>query len=208
MPCSELLCVCLLLSFALAGCASRRVRLTETGFLSSYTDLKEDEESGMRVYRNPGVEIGDRYSKIIIAPVQFEMDPAVEADKINDEDKEILAGYFYEQLENGLSGNYEIADKAGADVLILRSAITNIVPNIGVLNLNWMSLMIGTGLGGASLEAELVDSLTGERMLAFQDARKGRKFRKGFAKWGSAEEALAFWAGIMAENLNQLKGKY
>ena len=85
--------------FVFTGCASRKVRLTETGFLSSYTDLYEDEGSqGMYVYKNPDVKIGDRYSKILIAPVRFELDPAVDPNKINNEDKEQLAGGLPNQI--------------------------------------------------------------------------------------------------------------
>jgi hypothetical protein len=188
----------------LAGCASRQVSITETGFLSSYAGMKE-EQSGMYVYENPAVRVAGRYTKILIAPLRFELASVDKTHKIKQADQDELSGYFYEQLKNELSGGYEIVDGPGENVLILRSAITNIVPNIGVLNLNLMSLFIGGGKGGASLETELIDSLTGERMLAFVDARKGRKFKKGVAKWGHTEEALEFWANAMAEHLNRLQ---
>ena len=205
----KLLLVHCVILFAFIGCASRKVKLTETGFLSSYSDLRKTGDSGrMRVYRNPKAGIAQQYSKIIIAPVQFQLDQTVNAGKLNDEDQEQLAGYFHEQLKERLNKNYTITDSPGSDVLIIRSAITNIVPNIGVLNINMISLFSGSGLGGASLEAELVDSMTGERILAFVDARKGRKFKKGFAKWGHTEEAMEFWADAIVVHLDNLMGKY
>jgi len=202
----RLFLVNIIILFMVTGCAARQVRLTETGFLSDYSGLKEDEDSGgMQIYRNPDANVGSRYSKILIAPLQFKLDSAATARKIKDKDWKELSDYFYGQLKEALEGNYQIVDSPGQDVLIFRSAVTNIVPNIGILNINMISLFSGTGLGGASLEAELVGSIDGERVMAFTDARKGRKFKTGFETWGHAEEALGFWAGVIAENLNRLK---
>ena len=91
--------------------------------------------------------------------------------------------------------------------MLFRTAITDILPNKVYLNLHWSTTLIGGGIGGASLEAELVDSLTGERMLAFVDARKGKKlnYTKGLTKWGHTKEVLGMWAKHMVKNLDELK---
>jgi len=95
-------------------------------------------------------------------------------------------------------------------VLLLRTAVTDILPNKVYLNLHWSTTLIGGGIGGASLEAELVDSLNGERMLAFVDARKGRKlnYTKGLTKWGHTKEVLGMWADHIVKNLDDLKEEY
>src|SRR3990167_4750070 len=93
----------------LTGCAKKQMNLTKTGFLSSYSDLKEEEElDGMLVYRNPKINVRDRYSKIMIAPVQFKLDPTVKEHKLDAEDRVELADYFHEKLLEGLIKNYEI----------------------------------------------------------------------------------------------------
>jgi len=197
--------------FSLTGCATKQMELTKTGFLSGYSDLKEDEASkGMHVYKNPNVNIGARYSKILIAPIQFKLDPTVKAHEMKDKDREKLTDYFYGQLEERLSENYGIVNVPGEDVLIFRTAITDVLPNKVYLNLHWSTTLIGAGVGGASLEAELVDSMTGERMLSFVDGRKGRRlnYTKGLTKWGHTQEVLGIWADAMVMNLDQLREEH
>lgn len=194
--------------FVLTGCATKEIKLTETGFLSSYADLQADMEAqGMYVYASPDGKIGEQDTKILLAPVQFRLDPALKENEISEEDRAKLAEYFFEQLEESLSEEYTLADEPGGDVLLLRTAITGVLPNKVYLNLHWSTTLIGAGIGGASLEAELVDSLTGERILAFVDARKGRRlnYTKGLTKWGHTKEVLAIWARLIVENLDQLK---
>ena len=194
--------------FSLTGCAIKQMELTESGFLSGYSGLEDYEElEGMRIYKNPDVNIVERYSKILVAPVEFRLDPTVKEHKMDFEDELKLSNYFHEKLIEGLIINYDIADEPGEDVILLRIAITDILPNKVYLNLHWSTTLIGGGIGGASLEAELVDSLTGERMFSFIDARKGKKlnYTKGLTKWGHTQEVLGMWAKHIVKNLDDLK---
>src|SRR3990167_366245 len=202
------------------GCARKQMQLTKSGFLSSYTDLQEDKEfDGMMVYRNPTVNIKERYSKVLIAPVKFKLDPTVTTHQLDAEHQIQLADYFHERLREGLTKNYEITDTPGADALLLRTAITDILPSKVYLNLHWSTTLIGGGIGGASLEAELVDSVTGEQIMAFVDVGKGKTFlqdtqhliknyKSGLTKWGHTKEVMGVWADVMAMNLNQLREKF
>ena len=214
----RLLFVNVVFLFAFTGCAVKEVKLTETGFLSSYSDLEADMDSqGMYVYRNPEVNIAECYDKILIAPVQFRFDSTVKENVMTDKDRDKLGDYFIEKLEEGLSRNYMIVDAPGENVLLLRTAVTDILPNNVWLNIHWTTTLIGGGIGGASLEAELVDSVAGERMMSFVDARKGKKliqkltipnYAKGLTKWGHTKEVLRVWAGIMVMNLDQISEGY
>ncbi|MCK4881590.1 MAG: DUF3313 domain-containing protein [Candidatus Omnitrophica bacterium] len=215
---SKLLLINVAFIFALTGCAAKEVKLTETGFLSSYSDLEPDMDSqGMYVYRNPNVNIAERYSQILIAPVQFKLDFAVKADTISDGDRNKLADHFYQELKAGLEKKHTITGSPGEDVLLLRVAVTDILPNTVWLNIHWSTTLIGGGIGGASLEAELVDSITGERMMSFVDARRGKNitqkltvpnYAKGLTKWGHTKGVLKVWADIIVENLDQLRERY
>jgi len=195
-------------ALVLTGCGNKEVKLTRTGFLNNYSGLREDENSkGMRIYKNPYVDIGQRYSKVMISPVQIRLDPTLEGDALTEEDRKKLGDYFYDQLRERLTEMYKISDAPGSDVLILRAAITDVLPNKVYLNLHWTTTLYGAGIGGASLEAELVDSLSGERMMAFVDARKGKKINyfRGVTKWGHTKEVLKKWAKIMVMNLKEMK---
>jgi hypothetical protein len=207
----RMLLVNFLVLFSLTGCAVKQMKATETGFLSGYSGLEENEElKGLRVYKNPDVNISERYSKVLIAPIQFKLDPTIKEHEMKFEDRLKLSEYFHERLAENLSKNYEITDEPGKDVLLFRAAVTDVLPNKVYLNLHWSTTLIGGGIGGASLEAEVVDSLTNERVLSFVDARKGKKlnYTKGLTKWGHTKEVLGMWADIMVENLNRLRDEY
>ena len=204
----RILCVNCIVLFSLTGCTIKQMEITETGFLSGYSGLKEDEElGGLRIYKNPDINISGRYSKVLIAPIQFKLDPTVKEHEMDFEDRWKLFEYFHERLTKNLLKNYEITDEPGESVLLFRAAVTDVLPNKVYLNLHWSTTLIGGGIGGASLEAEVVDSLTNERIMSFVDARKGRKlnYTKGLTKWGHTKEVLGMWADIMVENLDQLR---
>ena len=54
----------------------------------------------------------------------------------------------------------------------------------------------GMGLGGASAEGEVLDSLTGKRIIAGADSRMGDRvdFKAGLSKFGHAKQVIEFWA--------------
>jgi len=207
--------------FSLTGCAVKEMKMTESGFLSGYSGLVEDDElEGMRVYKNPEINIVERYSKILIAPVAFKLDPTVKEHEMKYKDREKISDYFHKKLAEGLIENYEIVDEPGEGVILFRAAITDVLPSKVYLNLHWSTMLISRGgIGGASLEAELVDSVTNERILAFVDAKKGKSpikqpkhliknYKSGLTKWGHTKEVLGNWAKIMVMNLDELREGY
>jgi len=212
--------VCLLAAVLICGCAGKKVELTQSGFLSNYSQLQEDEViDGMKIYRNEVVDIAGQYSKIMVAPVVIQLGLDQKDAKLSEEDRQKLSDYFHEQLVAKLQNDYEITEERGEGVLLLRSAITDILANKVYLNLHWSTTLVGAGIGGASIEAELVDSLSGERILAFIDAMKGRRlditepsklfptYTDGLTKWGHTKYALEFWAEILVDNLSQLRDR-
>jgi hypothetical protein len=64
--------------------------------------------------------------------------------------------------------------------------------------------IIGIGLGGASMEAEVVDSLTGEQIGAVIESQKGKRLSlKGLSKWGDAKAVMNGWAKRFKERLDE-----
>jgi len=197
--------VCLSILF-LCGCAAK-MKLTQTGFLADYDQLVQSETfKGMRIYKNKAIDINKTYTKIIVAPVEIRLSPAAEK-RFTAEEQEKLTTYFHESLQKKLAAGFELTQEPGPGVLLLRAAITDLLPNKVYLNLHWSTTLLGGGIGGASIEAELVDSESKERVLAFIDAKKGKKLKytKGLTKWGHTKEVLDKWADILVENLNTLQ---
>lgn len=203
----------------LGGCANKKLALTETGFLSGYSGLVADEElEGMRIYHNPDINVKRRYTKILLAPVQFKLNSDVKEHEMSFDDRLQIANYFHEQLIDRLVADYEIVHEPGEGVMLFRSAITDVKPNKVFLNVHWSTTLIGGGIGGASLEAELVDSVTNERIMAFVDAKKGKtalqqpshlidNYADGLSKWGHTKQVLGYWAEVMVEDLNKLRDR-
>jgi hypothetical protein len=200
----------IVVTLVVTGCAKHQMTMTQSGFLNNYDQLVEDKElDGMKIYRNENVDVKGKYTKIMIAPVEFMLDEKDPETQFSDEDKQKLADHFRQELETKLKEHIEITNEAGDDTLLLRAAITELLANKVYLNLHWSTTLYGAGIGGASIEVELLDSQSAERILAFVDAKKGKNlhYAKGLTKWGHTQEVLSKWAEIIVLNLRKLKGE-
>jgi hypothetical protein len=100
-----------------------------------------------------------------------------------------------------------ITEAKGARVL--GNAVTSIVPQLRLLS-TAAGLAADTAVlvGKVGVEAELTDSLTGERLLAAVDERAGTKaLRGGLGKWSQVQEAFGFWANRIRERLSELRAR-
>jgi hypothetical protein len=183
--------------------------MTKTGYLGDYSQLKEhDKYKCLMIQEVEGKNLAD-YKKFIIDPVDIEFEPDSKAREADPEQVEGIRQYFQEQLKEQLGKNYTIVEKPSLDVLRLRTAITDIVASKPYFNIHWATKLSRLGLGGASLEAELLDSLTNERVAAVIYSRQGRgitKYLKGFSKWGYTKDSLLLWAEIFTKHLNDRQG--
>jgi len=172
-----------------------------SGFLGdwrSYNLLQKNPEfKNIRDYRYPGARVSD-YNKFLIRPVKIYLSPESEAEKrdISDEEMSRLARFFREEIVDTLSDKYAVVHSAGPDVLELRFAITDAWPNRALLNIHPGSTLMGKGRGGASIEIEVLDSHSQERLgIAMASQRgKARKITKGMGRWAHTEGVLSDWA--------------
>jgi len=123
-----------------------------------------------------------------------------------------------------VTGRYEIVTAPGPDVLELNVAITNVEPTGGKKNAAVKGAATAATIGvapGASLlvprlsvgkvgiEGEMLDSTSGERMVAFVTSKGGRRWFSGlnsFKKWGDIEAAFRSWAKNFRERLDAAHG--
>jgi len=142
---------------------------------------------------------------------------------IDPDDLEKLAQYFQKAVTDELtkSGRYEIVTTPGPDVLELNVAITNVEPTGGKKNAAvkgaataaTVGVAPGTSLlvprlsvGKVGIEGEMLDSTSGERMVAFVTSKGGRRWFSGlnsFKKWGDIEAAFRSWAKNFRERLDE-----
>ncbi|MHC4215556.1 MAG: DUF3313 family protein, partial [Planctomycetota bacterium] len=62
--------------------------------------------------------------------------------------------------------------------------------------------VVGAGIGGASMEAEIVDSMTGEQIGAVVESKKGSKMPfANLGEWDAAKQVIDDWAKRLKDNL-------
>lgn len=157
---------------ALTACGESAAPLVQpSGFLGDYSQLEKGRgDQAQLVYINPEAHFA-RYDRIIVDPV------VVWGDRSGAPPRELqeLASAFQEALREQLGKEFELAEVPGPGTLRLRAAITAVHE------------------ANASIEVEILDSASGERLVAVADARGDPNARAGKQR-ASVREALVYWA--------------
>ena len=197
----------------IGGCASTyQARSVETsGFLGDYSRLKEGKwGQALYVYINPDAnEMCKKYTKVLLEPTTLWVNAESSLKDVPKEDRQRLTDYLYNSLKESLGKDYEIVDRAGPDVLRVRTALTEAEGSVVVLDTVTSLMPMAVGMAGAklvvfgtttfiadaSIEFEAQDSLSQETLVALVDRRAGGKgWAKKFNKWGKVEKAFEYWA--------------
>ncbi len=189
----------------LMGCATAKT--IETGFLNDYSKFEmSDKVPGLLVEKHPTKQISD-YSKFIVDPIEVRLTQESKGEKLDHEQVEKMAQGFHDEVVEALKANYEVVDAPGEGVLRIRTALTDIYPNKVYLNLHWSTTLSKHGIGGAAIEAEFVDTATGERVLGVVDARQGKplKYTNGLSRWGHTKEVFDGWRDLLMKTLQDGK---
>jgi hypothetical protein len=197
-----------------------------SGFLGDYSGLVPDAKNGdLLIYEKDASVLG-RYNKFIFDPITVYLLPEARDRGIDADDLDRLAKYFHDAVTDELakSGRYQIVTTPGPDVLELNVAITNVEPTSGKKNAAVkgaataasVAVVPGVGLavprlsvGRVGIEGEMLDSVSGERMVAFVTSKAGRRWFSGFnqfKKWGDIESAFRSWAKDFRERLDKAHG--
>jgi hypothetical protein len=192
----------------LAGCAAQQLRSYETsGFLNNYSHFKPGgEDQPNLVYLNPGRNLRP-YNKVLIDHVLVYFNPESKNKGVDPVQLTELTRYFHEALVDALKDGYLIVEKPGEGVLRIRTAITDVEPGKPVAGAASTIIPVGAAVsiikksttgsnmavGRASMEMELVDSLSGVRLASAIDRREGGK-KVVSGKWTAIEEAFDYWA--------------
>ncbi len=203
---TNMLLVLTIAGMLLSGCASTP---PHSGFLTNYPAMQTDPaDESMMWWEKPGID-WSRYTKLMIDPVIVYFHPESKNQGIDPETLKELTDYFRKTVVEHVQDLYPVVEKPAADVLRIRAAITDIIPANPWVN---AVTVAGAGLpldmGGAAMEAEFLDSVTGESLGAVIDERRGAPVDvgdmiDGFTTWGHAKSALDDWAELLRESLRQ-----
>jgi hypothetical protein len=210
------------LLLAVAACApSRQPRgeVAESGFLRNYSQLKPGKEGQAKlVYINPNVN-WSQYTAMQFESVTLWPGKAGGLANLSPEDQQMLADRLYKALYDAVSKDVKMVNGPGPGVMRVRVALTEAKPTNVVLNAvatvvpQIRTLTTITGLaantsltvGSATIEGDVTDSLTGQRLAAFVDERVGQRSVQAFGTWSQVQAAFDHWGQQFAQRLAQLR---
>lgn len=187
----------------ICGCGG--VEQSKTGFLSDYSKLRAASDDS---YRYVDERALDKYPSFIVDEVKvhfFTGASAIDAKsegKITQQELKDLTNYFHSAIVKAISGSgRKVVHRAGPGVARLRVALTDI-KETGALNVLPFASLAGTGVGGAAMEVEVVDSVTGKQIGAVVESRKGSRVPfSNLGDWGTAKGVMDHWANRLKERL-------
>jgi len=178
----------------------------QSGFLSDYSKLEKIDDNMLRFVD----ESARDFSRFIIDPVVITFRQPPDEQVFTDEELSELTEYYEEAVIEALSEDegYPIVEYPGPGVMRIRIGITNVEETIGILNISIYTKITGLGLGGASFEGEIVDSVTGEQLAAVVRWGTGSRILKaGITHMGDAKIAINRWAKDLRAQIDEANGR-
>lgn len=145
-----------------------------------------------------------RYRRVQLDPVLVHIRPRAGSNAIPPDELQQLAECFREAVVTELADSFPVTGESGPDVQRVRAAITDVVPANPALNVaTALVAFVPLDLGGAAIEAEFIDSVSGERLAALAERKKGSPtdFKGGFTELGHAKTAFREWAAELEQAL-------
>ena len=202
---TNLILIALVSIIVFCGCSANKPVIT--GFLSDYSKLKAQSNTSYR-YLAPGNKLG-QYSKFMIDPVvtHFYTGSSAKKSQLSEKDLSELKNYMHDALVKAIQDRYGVVNRPGPGVARMRIAITDLKKSGIVQNALPIGKLAGTGLGGASLEAELIDSQSGEQLGSIVESQLGERLSlDGYSTWGDARGIMDRWAKRFRTRLDEMHG--
>lgn len=195
-----------------------------SGFLHDYSKLTDKDPMGLveQLYIKEDTD-WKSYNKVMLDDVVFFIAPDAEYKGFEANELAELGDAFHKALTINLVGVTEFTDTPGPGVLRIRVAITNLKPNNSLtgtvttvvptgLALSMVSKAVRgshIGMGSVAVEAELLDSHSGEVLAAMIDEKMGEKQKvlKSASKWGHIIDIFNKWGQNFRVRWDQRMGQ-
>jgi hypothetical protein len=228
-----------LIALSSAGVASARElgEYSTKDFLSSYDNLEPvDGQPGAYSYISDSDALSG-YNKVMIDRIKIFLKDDAKYKGIDPTELKELADYFHDAIVKAVSDAYPVVEEAGPDVVRLRVAVTDLVPNkpeASVVTLVVPFLWVGDAgagaaqgkagstpfVGEASVEMEGLDSTSHEQVAAYISTKAAIKYNwvhgvsdgvesymDSYSTWAYTKEAMDGWAQVIRERLDKAHGK-
>ncbi len=195
--------------------ATDAARLTRSGFLSDYARLKPNPQAGgIECWRDPRLD-AKKFDKVMLSRIVVSLAPPKagnegELKTIDPSDLKTLTDYFHDSLVKALKPQMQVVDKAGPGVVVIRIALTDLVPTTvtdslaGTLVPYAFIAEAGSGvatgrpagstpyMGETGMEMQFRDGASGAILAECRDTEIGRKYAADVN--GSTVGAAQTWA--------------
>lgn len=192
--------LCVLISVALVGCGGGPPA-ARTGFLGDYSNLEEVSSTRMR-YISPRLV---SYTSFMVDAPQARFSGGA----LSPEDRAEALRYFRGAFVGVVRGQgLVVTDRAGVGVARVRLALTDVAGSTWWLKLHPASRLAGAGTGGAAMEGEIIDSVTGEQLAAVVQSGSGNQFNlAAFSTLADVKGAIDGWAAQAADRLAEIRAQ-
>ncbi len=180
-----------------SGCGSKTTG--KTGFLTDYSKLRAESDKSL-IYMDEAQLA--TYSSFIVdhVKVHFHRDSKAAKQKtkgkLTDQQISDLTNYMHTKIVDAIeSGGRNLVFQPGSGVARIRIALTDIEKSDPVLNTLPQTHLLGAGIGGASMEAEIIDSATGRQIAAIVQSKRGSRVPfSNLGNWAAAKQVIDGWA--------------
>ena len=177
-----------------------------------------------------------KYRKLMVDRIKVYLSEDAASREVDPAVLKELTDYFHAAIVKAVEPAYPVVREPGPDVLRLRIAITDLVPNkpeASVVTLVVPFLWVGDAgagvaqgkagstpfLGEATVELEALDSRTNQQVAAYIEERFGKKYHwtrgvetgvkdylKAYSTWAYTKQAMDHWAQMIRERLDAWHG--
>jgi hypothetical protein len=184
--------------FAFSGCGP--AKMTTTGFLSDYSRMKKESDMSMGYVDDAKLA---RYSSFIVEPVVVHFHHRAKSKgKLTLQQLADLTNYMHSKFIEAVEGaGKKVVHEPAEGVARIRAALTD-VEKTDMINIIPTASLTGLGLGGASIEIEIVDSETGQQIGAALETKKGSRVPfSNLGDWATAKSVMNDWAKRLQKRL-------
>ncbi|MFG0260250.1 MAG: DUF3313 domain-containing protein [Phycisphaerales bacterium JB041] len=172
---------------------------TRSGFLTAY-DALETRSASRSDFTSPDLAT---YTALLIDPVEVRVD----ADTLPPEQATLAAEHFHAAaVRVATEAGIPLTDTPGPTTARLRLALTDVATSIWWAKIHPAARVSGAGTGGAAMEGEITDSLTGAQLAASVRADSGNQFNlTNFSTLDDVKSAIDRWAADAARQLREAR---
>jgi len=197
--------------------ATDSARLTRSGFLSDYAQLKPTSwGQGIECWRAPNLDVRS-FDKVMVSRIAVSLaapKAGAAPQTVDPSDLKTLTDYFHNALVQALKPQFTVVDQAGPGVLVIRVALTELVPTTvsdslaGTLVPYGFVAEAGSGvatgrpagstpyLGETGMEMQFRNGASGVVVAECRDTEIGRKYAADVNS-GAAGAAQTWVAGYL-----------